>query len=873
LIFGGGNISGGISFNSDVDMNGNDLTSVGFINPEGSSTNFGGDLNIGGDRITAADNIEFSRGIEIGDEDTFTGSESVTPASNFTVDSGAEWTNNRNIDSGLEVIGSNLRLNVTSETINQQWNSSVSDLFGLSSSITSDGSNVYVTRASGPSDLELVKFDSSGQEVWREPVDNGFYDAEYHSGSIYGIMKNIGKVGVMKIDDEGGSASTAWSRETAPEFEYEKSPNGITVVDGLLYAVTGANRMIKWDSSGDQIFNKSLSGEGNSIESVDGNIYVSFGDGISRYDKDGNLTWSESFSSTGTILDVEGNDIYTSDSGEVKKYTDTGTGATEEWILNTAGSVEDASIRDGGVYVSSDNGIIEKYIDKGSTASSSPSWSKDLYGNSDPVRGILVTDDNVWVGTDANQEDLLLYEEVTEYSQQGNYTSTTFDAGSVQPFPEFTASSVLPSSTNANVTVRLSNSSDMTGSVSTKLEVGGGLNSEVLDTEARYTEFTVDMSGDGSSTPELDQVSIKYGNSASAYGYNQIALGQSATTNAEGAVAIGYNASSNEKYKAQFGNNNGQELDVDVTGNLSVHGSGGLNVSDDDERIANFDEELTSLYQPTILLNESTNEANHIYTDSEGRLQIGGQNYPGADFSPGTDYLTIDDDTGNIGIGDRSPEERLVLNSNEQTGDADVLQDLRYYDTGEAGFNFYKDQTRTWRIETGDAYGGSLAFQDERNGNILLDLETDGYVGVGTSNPDTQLDVNGDTTLRGKLAVGGNEVSGLSTGDINASEIFYDTITAKSPVVQCSQGSDWCKVSVPENQSSFFVKKSEDFDKDRPRETALEVVESDMETVERFQKLEEENKRQEEKIEELNQTVQGLKSVVCEDNSEAEVCS
>jgi hypothetical protein len=122
------------------------------------------------------------------------------------------------------------------------------------------------------------------------------------------------------------------------------------------------------------------------------------------------------------------------------------------------------------------------------------------------------------------------------------------------------------------------------------------------------------------------------------------------------------------------------------------------------------------------------------------------------------------------------------------------------------------------------------------------------------------------------LAMKGSTTSGLSNGDINASDIYYDSTVAKSPVVQCSQGSGWCEVTVPENQSQFFVKKGDKFDKDRPRQTAEKVVESDVETVEEISKLRRKTEKQSQKIKELQSTVSGLKSLVCDQNPEAEVC-
>jgi len=151
------------------------------------------------------------------------------------------------------------------------------------------------------------------------------------------------------------------------------------------------------------------------------------------------------------------------------------------------------------------------------------------------------------------------------------------------------------------------------------------------------------------------------------------------------------------------------------------------------------------------------------------------------------------------------------------------------------------------------------------NGGSLRLKETPIQGGDGSNNAQT-------VEIQPSIAVGTNSIQNLQNGDINASTVYYDETVAKSPVVQCSQGSSWCSVSVPENQSSFFVKKGEDFNKDRPRMTADEVVESDVETIEKFEELRRENQRQEEKIQELNSTVQGLKSVVCEDSPDVEVC-
>jgi hypothetical protein len=67
------------------------------------------------------------------------------------------------------------------------------------------------------------------------------------------------------------------------------------------------------------------------------------------------------------------------------------------------------------------------------------------------------------------------------------------------------------------------------------------------------------------------------GYSADASGLDSSAFGVGSSATAEGAVAIGDNANAPNGFEATFGNLNGEELDVNVTGNLTVHGSGNFN--------------------------------------------------------------------------------------------------------------------------------------------------------------------------------------------------------------------------------------------------------------------------------------------------------
>ena len=84
--------------------------------------------------------------------------------------------------------------------------------------------------------------------------------------------------------------------------------------------------------------------------------------------------------------------------------------------------------------------------------------------------------------------------------------------------------------------------------------------------------------GTGTSTNEFIDIAI--GQSATASGtysgalssYGAIAIGSNANASADGSVAIGDDAIAPNSYEATFGNLNGEQLDVNITGGLTVHG-------------------------------------------------------------------------------------------------------------------------------------------------------------------------------------------------------------------------------------------------------------------------------------------------------------
>lgn len=72
--------------------------------------------------------------------------------------------------------------------------------------------------------------------------------------------------------------------------------------------------------------------------------------------------------------------------------------------------------------------------------------------------------------------------------------------------------------------------------------------------------------------------------------------------------------------------------------------------------------------------------------------------------------------------------------------------------------------------------------------------------------------VEDNTEIGGYLVVGSNTEDGMSEGDINASTIYYDTLVAKSPTFLCEKSTMWCEITVPQYQTSIYVRFTKDWD-------------------------------------------------------------
>ncbi len=82
----------------------------------------------------------------------------------------------------------------------------------------------------------------------------------------------------------------------------------------------------------------------------------------------------------------------------------------------------------------------------------------------------------------------------------------------------------------------------------------------------------------GTESASLGSDSVSLGYLANNTGDGAISIGREADATANGAVAIGYQANAPNANEVTLGNLNGGELDLNVTGDTTIHGSGGLDM-------------------------------------------------------------------------------------------------------------------------------------------------------------------------------------------------------------------------------------------------------------------------------------------------------
>jgi hypothetical protein len=113
--------------------------------------------------------------------------------------------------------------------------------------------------------------------------------------------------------------------------------------------------------------------------------------------------------------------------------------------------------------------------------------------------------------------------------------------------------------------------------------------------------------------------------------------------------------------------------------------------------------------------------------------------------------LNIKGDTGNVGIGTTSPSTKLEVTGNIKASLSGYeLQMYPAWDTGVAGFG------------TSSNHGLVLS----TNNTEKIRITSSGNVGIGTTNPNYKLDVNGDVYFGGNIDIGANGINFYGAGSV-----------------------------------------------------------------------------------------------------------
>jgi hypothetical protein len=121
----------------------------------------------------------------------------------------------------------------------------------------------------------------------------------------------------------------------------------------------------------------------------------------------------------------------------------------------------------------------------------------------------------------------------------------------------------------------------------------------------------------------------------------------------------------------------------------------------------------------------------------------------------GSDWIRIDPGAKEVGIGTTEPTEMLHLENPAGGGKAFMkLETSHTTDWGEVGMRI-ETPDNMWHLRMDDDSHnnlpdtGSLALRSQNSGIEVMTWTNDGHVGVRTTEPSAELDVNGDLEVTG----------------------------------------------------------------------------------------------------------------------------
>jgi photosystem II stability/assembly factor-like uncharacterized protein len=178
------------------------------------------------------------------------------------------------------------------------------------------------------------------------------------------------------------------------------------------------------------------------------------------------------------------------------------------------------------------------------------------------------------------------------------------------------------------------------------------------------------------------------------------------------------------------------------------------------------------------LTDQGDSHTAEIFTDGNLHIDGGGQN-TWIDPMGGGNLLLMCNSNGNVGIGTTNPASTLHVKGNTRIEASLGTSEIDFYHGATKGAflqNTGTGPTDTFRV--GTAGNNSLSFYTNNNTKMVID--SDGHVGIGTTQPAYDLDVDGDIRAIGSVYYGGTDGNADGTAYFKPDYVFekgYDVMS------------------------------------------------------------------------------------------------